>query len=177
MPIIALNSLVQLFLHIRKDCTLCFKCWALTKTSETYQLFYVSCRQSYRISLTFIDLVPFLDSSLLYTEPYQPHSIPPNWGGHAVTGGSGPKIPVPSPLSTSEKASIPKLKYEALEISEVRGPFERKVHYIYFGLLWKQSRPLIHSTCCWASFESKVGYFAHYSSKEGPEASATLAFP
>jgi len=45
----------------------------------------------------------------------------------------GPKIPVPSPLSTPEKASIPKLKYEALEISEVRGPFERKVDYSYLG--------------------------------------------
>jgi len=40
----------------------------------------------------------------------------------------------PSPFSHPEKASspqIPKLKYEALEISEVGGPFERKVliHY------------------------------------------------
>jgi len=31
-------------------------------------------------------------------------------------------------------------KYEALEISEVMGPFERKVliHYSFFGPLWKQ---------------------------------------
>jgi len=42
-------------------------------------------------------------------------------------------MPVPPPLSTPKKASIPKLEYEALEISEVRGPFERKVHYSYFG--------------------------------------------
>jgi len=47
----------------------------------------------------------------------------------------GPKIPVPSPLSTPEKTSIPKSKYDALKISEVRGPFERKVHYSYFGPL------------------------------------------
>jgi len=47
----------------------------------------------------------------------------------------GLKIPVPSPLSTPEKASIPNLKYEALEISEVRGLFEGKVQYSYFGPL------------------------------------------
>jgi len=71
------------------------------------------------------------------SEPYQPHSIPPSGGAHAVTG--APKFN-PSPLSRPEKTSIPKLKYEALEISEVRGPFERKVpmHYNYFGPFWKQ---------------------------------------
>jgi len=68
-------------------------------------------------------------------EPYQPHSIPLNWGAHAVTG--GPKFSPVTTYSPPEKASIPKLKYEALEISEVRGPFERKVlmHYSYFGPL------------------------------------------
>jgi len=44
----------------------------------------------------------------------------------------------PSPVSTREKASIPELEYEALEISEVKGPFERKVHCSCFGPLWKQ---------------------------------------
>jgi len=46
-----------------------------------------------------------------------------NWGAHAVTG--GPKF---SPVTTSppERASIPKLKYEALEISEVSGPLKEK---------------------------------------------------
>jgi len=31
------------------------------------------------------------------------------------------------------------LKYEALEISKIMGPFEEKVlmHYSYFGPLWK----------------------------------------
>ena len=29
----------------------------------------------------------------------------------------------------------------------------------------------------WAPFESKVGYFAHYGCKGGPEASASLGFP
>ena len=41
----------------------------------------------------------------------------------------------PSPVSTREKASIPELEYEALEISEVKGPFERKVHCSCFGPL------------------------------------------
>jgi len=46
----------------------------------------------------------------------------------------GAQNSVSSPLSHLEKASIPKLKYEALEIGEVGGPFERKVliHYSYF---------------------------------------------
>ena len=56
-------------------------------------------------------------------------------GEHPVTGGP---IFRPRPFSHPEKAStpqIPKLKYEALEISEVGGPFERKVliHYSSFG--------------------------------------------
>jgi len=66
-------------------------------------------------------------------EPYQPHSIPPigKWG----TLSQGAQNSVPLPHSAPEKASIPKLKYETLEISEVRGLFERKVlmHYSYFG--------------------------------------------
>ena len=72
---------------------------------------------------------------MLNSEPYQPHSIPPNWGGHAVTGSL--KF---SPVTTSpprESFDNPKMKYEALEISIVRGPFERNVlmHYSYFGPL------------------------------------------
>jgi len=52
-------------------------------------------------------------------------------GAHAAVGAPNSD---PSPLSQAKKAStsqIPKLKYEALEISEVGGPFERKVliHY------------------------------------------------
>jgi len=69
---------------------------------------------------------------------------PPNCGG-ALSQGS--KIPVPLLLSISEKASIPKLKYEALEISEVRGtlkekcitvtlgPFESKVAHLYIAVV------------------------------------------
>ena len=61
----------------------------------------------------------------------------PQLGVHAVT--RGPNA-VPPSLSPQRKLRSPKLKYEALEISEVRGPFERKVlmHYIYFGTLCKQ---------------------------------------
>jgi len=40
-------------------------------------------------------------------------------------------------LALQRKLRTPKLKYEALEISEVGGPFERKVliHFSYFGPL------------------------------------------
>ena len=75
------------------------------------------------------------DSDLeLEAEPYQPHSIPPIGGG---TLSQGAQNSVPSPLIPQRKLRSPKLKYEALAISEVRGPFERKVlmHYSYFGPL------------------------------------------
>jgi len=70
-------------------------------------------------------------------EPYQLHSIPPNW---EATLSQGAQNSVRSPLITPEKAAIPKLKHEALEISKVRGPFARKalMHYSYFRPLWKQ---------------------------------------
>ena len=63
----------------------------------------------------------------LYPEPYQPHSMPPNWG---PTLSQGPKI-----QSRHHLARPPKLIYEALEISEIGGPFERNVliYYSYFG--------------------------------------------
>ena len=72
----------------------------------------------------------------LLAEPYQPHSIPPNWGGHAVTG--GPKFQSRNNLAPQRKLRSPKLKYEAWEISKVGAPFQRNVHYSFFGPLWKQ---------------------------------------
>jgi len=53
-------------------------------------------------------------------KPYQPHFTP-------TIGGPTAQNSVPSPLSPQRKLRPPKLKYEALEISEVGGPFERKV--------------------------------------------------
>ena len=61
---------------------------------------------------------------------------PPIGGEHVVTG--GPKFQSRHHLSPQRKLRSPKLKYEALEISEVRGPFERKVHCSYCGPLWRQ---------------------------------------
>ena len=49
------------------------------------------------------------------------------------------------------------------------GPLKEKcITVTVFWAPWKQSSPLIHCSCCWAPFESKVGYFAHYSCKGGP---------
>jgi len=61
----------------------------------------------------------------------------PQLGG---TLSQGAQNSVLSPLSLPEKASISKLQYQALDINEVRGPFERKVlmHYSYFEPLSKQ---------------------------------------
>jgi len=64
-------------------------------------------------------------------------------------------------------------------ITVILGPFESKIFSHYnccWGPLWKQSIPLTHCSCYWSQFESKEGYFAHYSCKGGPEASASLAF-
>jgi len=69
----------------------------------------------------------------LRAEPYQLHSIPPNWGAHAVTG--GPKFEAGHHFAPQRKLLSSKLKYEAIEISEFREPFERKVHYSFFGPL------------------------------------------
>jgi len=69
------------------------------------------------------------------TEPYQPHSIPPIGG---PTLPQAAQNPVPSPrIIPQRNLRYPNLKYEVLEISEVRGTFERKmlVHYRYFGPL------------------------------------------
>ena len=97
-----------------------------------------------------------------HPEPYQPHSITPNWGG---TLSQGAQNSVPSPLSTPEKVLIPKLKHEALEISEVKGPFERNglMHCSYFRPLWKRSSLLIRYSRCWAPLKAR--HFTHYSCK------------
>jgi len=43
------------------------KYWALSvRPAKTSLLFYVSCHQSYRVSLSLIDPVSFLNPSLLY---------------------------------------------------------------------------------------------------------------
>jgi len=59
-----------------------------------------------------------------YLEPYQSHSITPNWGAQHCH--RGPKF---SPITTypQRKLHPPKLKYETLELSEVGRPRERKV--------------------------------------------------
>jgi len=49
----------------------------------------------------------------------------PQLGGHAVT--EGPKFQSRHHLAPQRRLRSPKLEYEALEISEVKGPFERKV--------------------------------------------------
>jgi len=61
----------------------------------------------------------------------------PQSGGPTLS--QGPKIQSRHHLAPQKMLRSPKLKYEALEISEVRGPFERKVlmHHSYFGPLWK----------------------------------------
>jgi len=64
---------------------------------------------------------------------YQPHSIPPIEGAHAVAG--GPKFQSRDIFALQRKLRFPNLKCEALEISEFRGPFETKLHCSFFGSL------------------------------------------
>jgi len=67
-------------------------------------------------------------------------------GGQTLSQGA--QNSVPSPFSTPEKTSIPKWKHGALKISEVRGPFERKVlmHYSYLSPF--ESKVFTHYNCC-----------------------------
>ena len=113
---------------------------------------------------------------------------------HPIGGGmlpQGTQNSVSSPLSPQRKLRSPKLKYEALEISEVRGPLEKKSAYA-LQLLWAplNARYLHITTAVGDHFESKVAYlyntvavgppwknFRHYSCNGWPEASASLAFP
>jgi len=69
----------------------------------------------------------------MHTQPYQPHYIPPNWGGARCR--RGPKIQSHHHLAPQRRLRSPKLKYEALEISEVRGPLEKKSAYA-LQLFW-----------------------------------------
>ena len=56
-----LNGLVQWSVSnlLRLHRPIVFVCWAMSMTSETSVLFYISCHQSYTNSLTFIDPVSF----------------------------------------------------------------------------------------------------------------------
>ena len=69
-----------------------------------------------------------LDQSRISRTP-----CPPIGAANAVTG--GPKLQSRHHLAPQRKSRSPKLKYEALEISKVRGSFERKVltHCTFFG--------------------------------------------
>ena len=131
-------------------------------------------------------VIPYcVKNCVIMPEPYQPHFITPIGGPRCHRGTNSD----PSPLSPQRKLRSPNLKYEAIEICEVREPFERKVliHYRYFGCLWKQDiytsqqllRPLcnqscllIHRRCCWAPLQAR--YFTHYSWKGGLEAKTVL---
>ena len=57
----------------------------------------------------------------------------PQFGGPRCH--TGLKIQTRHHLAPQRKLRSPKLKYEALEISEVTGSFESKVQYSYFGPL------------------------------------------
>jgi len=64
--VLVLTELIRVS-QIRWACLLClFKCWALSMTNERSRLYSISCHQSYMNGFTFIDPIPFLDSSLLY---------------------------------------------------------------------------------------------------------------
>jgi len=75
--------------------------------------------------------------------------------GHAVTG--GPKFS-PSPPKPHRKLRSPKVTYEALEISEVRGLFEEKCLCIAVTLGPFKNKVFTHYNCCWGRFASKVLY-------------------
>ena len=90
----------------------------------------------------------------MQAESYQPHSITLNWGRGTLSQGA--QIQSRHHLSPQRKLQPPKLKYEVIEVSEVRWTFERKVlmHYSYFESLWKQGHYTLQLLL--GAFESKV---------------------
>jgi len=101
-------------------------------------------------------------------EPYQPYSIPPNWGGHAVTDAqnsavAGAQNSVPSPLSPQRKLRPSKLKYEALELSEVEDFLKEKCLYITVNLVPFESKVFTHYNCCWGPLWKQSSLLIHYS--------------
>jgi len=65
-------------------------------------------------------------------------------GAHAVTG--GPKFQSRHYLAPQRKLRSPKLKHEALEISEVKGPL--KESWITVILVPFESKVFSHYNCC-----------------------------
>jgi len=68
---------------------------------------FQNCPNNCLIWFYYASLDPVSFFVLIQSEPYQPHSIPSDWGAHAVTG--VPKS-VLSPNSPPEKASIPQIE-------------------------------------------------------------------
>ena len=87
------------------------------------------------------------------SEPYQPHSILPNWGTTLLLGA---QKYVPSLLSLPEKASIPKIEIWS---SEGKGANWKKSAYA-LQLLWAplKARHLHITTAAGDPFKSKVAY-------------------
>jgi len=79
----------------------------------------------------------------------------PQLGGPTLSQGA--QNSVLFPLSTPEKASIPKVKYETLEISEGRGPLTESAYALQLlWPLWKQGIYTLQLLL--GPFESKVAY-------------------
>jgi len=113
-------------------------CKISKKVSVGAALLYVEQLYPTQMAYWSKNYVTILTRAAIEAEPYKPHSIPPNWGRPTLSQGA--QNAVSSPLSPPEKASIPKLKCEALETVKLGGPLTESAYALQLlWPLWKQS--------------------------------------